>query len=117
MYKTLTMSHTRRHRIRRRCNEGYMTATQAEEFRAQIDDDALECLSSSSSQPSTDPSASVGWDAPPDPDRIGMNPEWSTTYGTPLWDQMTHEQQLALTRHEAASVASIGIWFETLLQQ
>lgn len=94
-----------------------MTATQAEEFRAQIDDDALERLLSSSEQLSYDPNTEVDWDAPLDPDKHGMNPEWSTLYGTPLWDQMTHEQQVALTRHEAASVASIGIWFETLLQQ
>ena len=32
----------------------------------------------------------------------GLNPEWSTLYGTTLWDEMSEEQRITLTRHEVA---------------
>ncbi len=38
-------------------------------------------------------------------------------YGTPLWRRMSEEQRLGLARHEAASLASLGIWFEIILMQ
>ncbi len=66
---------------------------------------------------SYDPVSEVDWDAELDPDQFGLNPEWSTLYGTPLWDEMTHEQRVTLTRHEVASIMSTGIWFEMILQQ
>ncbi|KQY60042.1 hypothetical protein ASD11_11125 [Aeromicrobium sp. Root495] len=94
-----------------------MTIT-AEEFRETVErDGVLERLLSSSQQLSYDPQTEVDWDAPVDPLAHGVNPEWCTLYGTDLWESMTPEQQATLTRHEAASVASIGIWFEMLLQQ
>ncbi len=64
-----------------------------------------------------DPTTEVDWDAPLDPTLHGLSPEWSTLFGTPLWDRMTPEQQVTLTRHEACSVMSTGIWFEMILQQ
>ncbi|WP_300405612.1 diiron oxygenase [Nocardioides sp.] len=66
---------------------------------------------------SYDPATEVDWDAPLDPDHFGLNPEWSTLYGTDLWDEMTHQQRVTLTRHEVASIMSTGIWFEMILQQ
>ena len=36
-------------------------------------------------------------------------------YGTPLWQQMTDEQRRTLSRHELASVAGTGLWFEIVL--
>lgn len=94
-----------------------MTVTAAE-FRETVErDGVLERLLSSSQQLSYDPNTEVDWDAPTDPLQHGVNPEWCTLYGTDLWESMTPEQQATLTRHEAASVASIGIWFEMLLQQ
>ncbi|HWE89262.1 MAG TPA: diiron oxygenase [Pseudonocardiaceae bacterium] len=66
---------------------------------------------------SYDPMVEVDWDAPLAPDQFGLNPEWSTLYGTPLWDQMSEEQRVALTRHEVCSIMSTGIWFEMILQQ
>ncbi len=66
---------------------------------------------------SYDPMSEVDWDAPLDPDHFGLNPEWSTLYGTAMWDEMTHEQRVTLTRHEVASIMSTGIWFEMILQQ
>lgn len=74
-------------------------------------------LLDSSAALSYDPSTEVDWEAPLDPDHFGLNPEWSTLYGTRLWHEMTHEQRVTLTRHEVASIMSTGIWFEMILQQ
>ena len=38
-------------------------------------------------------------------------------YDTPLWRKMSEEQRIDLSRHEAASLASLGIWFEIILMQ
>ncbi|MDL9938494.1 diiron oxygenase [Gordonia sp. ABSL1-1] len=59
----------------------------------------------------------IDWAAPMDPTKYGCSPEWSTLYGTAYWDELTEQQRVTLTRHEFASIMSIGIWFEMLLQQ
>ncbi|SCX57946.1 P-aminobenzoate N-oxygenase AurF [Klenkia marina] len=74
-------------------------------------------LLDSAAQLSYDPTTEVDWDEPLDPALHGLNPEWSTLYGTELWDEMTDEQRVTLTRHEVASIMSTGIWFEMILQQ
>jgi hypothetical protein len=74
-------------------------------------------LLDSSEALSYDPVREVDWDTPLDPAHHGASPEWCTLYGTPYWAEMTPEQQRELTRQEAASVASTGIWFEMILQQ
>ncbi|MFC0623047.1 AurF N-oxygenase family protein [Kribbella deserti] len=74
-------------------------------------------LLDSAAQLSYDPLVEVDWDTPVDPDHFGMSPEWSTLYGTAYWAEMSPAQQRELTRHESASVASTGIWFEMILQQ
>ncbi len=66
---------------------------------------------------SYDPAQEVDWETPLDTNYHGASPEWSTLYGTAYWREMTAEQQRELTRQEAASVASTGIWFEMILQQ
>jgi len=66
---------------------------------------------------SYDPVVEVDWDTPLDTDLHGASPEWSTLYGTSYWDELTDAQRKELTRQEAASVASTGIWFEMILQQ
>ena len=71
----------------------------------------------SSATLSYDPVREVDWDTPLDTGYHGASPEWSTLYGTSYWNEMTPEQQRELTRQEAASVASTGIWFEMILQQ
>ncbi len=38
-------------------------------------------------------------------------------YGTALWDRMTPEQRVELGKHEACSIATVGLWFEVLLMQ
>jgi hypothetical protein len=74
-------------------------------------------LLDSSETLSYDPVREVDWETPLDPNYHGASPEWSTLYGTSYWDDMTAEQKRELTRQEAASVASTGIWFEMILQQ
>ncbi|GAA3996099.1 diiron oxygenase [Streptomyces marokkonensis] len=74
-------------------------------------------LLDSSAQLSYDPLTDVDWETPLDESCHGASPEWSTLYGTAYWDEMTDAQRKALTRQEAASVASTGIWFEMILQQ
>ncbi|MFF2503786.1 diiron oxygenase [Streptomyces sp. NPDC058067] len=64
-----------------------------------------------------DPATEVDWETPLDKDFHGASPEWSTLYGTPYWAELTEAQRRELTRQEAASVASTGIWFEMILQQ
>jgi hypothetical protein len=71
----------------------------------------------SSENVSYDPVREVDWDTPLDPGHHGASPEWSTLFGTAYWQDMTAAQQCELTRQEAASVASTGIWFEMVLQQ
>ncbi|RZL70993.1 MAG: diiron oxygenase [Rhodococcus sp. (in: high G+C Gram-positive bacteria)] len=71
----------------------------------------------SSARKSYDPMVEVDWKAPIPDDKFGLTPEWSTLYGTALWDEMTEEQKIELTKHEAASVSSVGLWFEILLMQ
>ncbi|MDT0609156.1 AurF N-oxygenase family protein [Streptomyces lancefieldiae] len=74
-------------------------------------------LLDSSAQLSYDPLTEVDWETPLDEGFHGASPEWSTLYGTAYWDELTDAQRKALTRQEAASVASTGIWFEMILQQ
>ncbi len=81
------------------------------------DDGVARRLLDSSAQLSYDPLTEVDWDTPLDTNFHGASPEWSTLYGTPYWNEMSEAQRKALTRQEAASVASTGIWFEMILQQ
>lgn len=64
-----------------------------------------------------DPIVDIDWDAPLDPDKLFIPEHRSTLYGTPMWDTMSHQQRMDLTRQEIASIASMGIWFETILMQ
>ncbi|PXY22733.1 AurF N-oxygenase family protein [Prauserella muralis] len=92
------------------------TRTQADEAAPDRQAVAQRLLDSSQTL-SYDPATEVDWETPLDPSYHGASPEWSTLYGTSYWDDLTAEQQRELTRQEAASVASTGIWFEMILQQ
>ncbi|TXS21724.1 diiron oxygenase [Streptomyces sp. ms191] len=74
-------------------------------------------LLDSAAKLSYDPATDVDWDTPLDKEFHGASPEWSTLYGTAYWNELTESQRKELTRQEAASVASTGIWFEMILQQ
>ncbi|HEY2670165.1 MAG TPA: diiron oxygenase [Rugosimonospora sp.] len=88
---------------------------------AREQDDARERLAGrlldSSARRSYDPFIEIDWDAPLDEDRFWLRPQRSSLYGTPLWDGLAHRQRVELTKHEIASAAGAGIWFETILMQ
>ena len=81
------------------------------------DDDVARRLLDSAATLAYDPAVEVDWETPLDKDFHGASPEWSTLYGTAYWREMSEDQRRELTRQEAASVASTGIWFEMILQQ
>ncbi|WP_016910193.1 AurF N-oxygenase family protein [Streptomyces xiaopingdaonensis] len=82
-----------------------------------VEDDVSQKLLDSAATLAYDPATEVDWETPLDKDFHGASPEWSSLYGTRYWKEMTEEQRKELTRQEAASVASTGIWFEMILQQ
>ena len=63
------------------------------------------------------PVVDIDWDAPLDPDKFFLPPKSVSLYGTPMWDQMTREQQIELSRQEFVNTLSAGIWFENILNQ
>ena len=71
----------------------------------------------SAAKRSYDPVVDIDWTADVPADLYGLSPEWSSLYGTPLWDEMTHDQRVTLTVHEYCSISGVGIWFEVLLMQ
>ncbi|MET8745425.1 diiron oxygenase [Streptomyces sp. NPDC004728] len=76
-----------------------------------------ERLLDSSAKHSFDPDKELGWDAPAEDGKWFWPPELVSLYDTPLWRKMSEEQRMELSRHEAASLASLGIWFEIILMQ
>jgi hypothetical protein len=74
-------------------------------------------LLGSSARNSYDPDLDIDWDAPVELDMRFMPFERTSLYGTELWDRMTDEQKVELSRQELASVASTGLWFEIILIQ
>jgi predicted nucleic acid-binding protein len=66
---------------------------------------------------SFDPEVEIDWDAPLLDGHWFAPPHRCSLYGTALFDRLTEEQQITLSRHEVASVASLGVWFETILMQ
>ncbi|MFF2012884.1 diiron oxygenase [Streptomyces sp. NPDC058195] len=74
-------------------------------------------LLESSAKHSFDPDKELDWDAPPEEGKWFWPPELVSLYDTPLWRRMSQEQRIDLSRHEAASLASLGIWFEIILMQ
>ncbi len=74
-------------------------------------------LLESSAKHSFDPDTELDWEAPFEDGKWFWPPELVSLYGTPLWRRMSEEQRLLLSRHEAAALASLGIWFELILMQ
>ncbi|MEV0125338.1 diiron oxygenase [Streptomyces sp. NPDC050703] len=74
-------------------------------------------LLESSAKHSFDPDRELDWDAPLEEGKWFWPPELVSLYGTPMWKRMSEEQRFDLARHEAASLASLGIWFEVILMQ
>ena len=94
-----------------------MTSTLDHAPTPQDREDVSARLLDSVAQLSYDPATDVDWEEPLDPALHGVNPQWCSLYGTELWEEMTDEQRVTLTRHEVCSIMSTGIWFEMILQQ
>jgi hypothetical protein len=71
----------------------------------------------SAAKVSFDPQTEVDWEAAQPADVLYAPARCSSLYGTTLWDEMTPEQRATFTKHEVASIASVGIWFEEILMQ
>jgi hypothetical protein len=70
-----------------------------------------------SAKKSYEPIVDIDWDAPLDPDKFYLPPRLVSLYDTPMWDEMTREQQIDLSRQELVNTLSAGIWFENMLNQ
>jgi hypothetical protein len=76
-----------------------------------------ERLLKSSADKFYDPDVDIDWAAPIVDGKYFQPEHRVSLYGTYLWDRLTPEQRIELGKHEVASVASNGIWFELLLIQ
>ncbi|MEO8889152.1 MAG: diiron oxygenase [Jatrophihabitantaceae bacterium] len=74
-------------------------------------------LLKAASENSYDPQLDIDWDAAID-ETLGYMPlERVSLYGTALWDEMSDRQRVELSKHEMASIAGTGLWFEIILIQ
>lgn len=92
-----------------------MTAARAE-GKAAREKTALRLLGSSSKN-SYNPLLDIDWEADVDLEMAYMPFERVSIYGTPEWEALTETQKIELSKHELASVAGTGLWFEILLIQ
>src|SRR4051812_42562454 len=67
--------------------------------------------------PPYEPAPAIDGAPPPVPGAYYQAPERCSLYGTPLWDRLTEAQRIELSKHEVASIASVGVWFELILMQ
>jgi hypothetical protein len=74
-------------------------------------------LLTSSARNSYDPALDIDWDAELVPGKPFMPLERMSLYGTALWDRLSDEQRIELSKHEIASIMSVGLWFEIILMQ
>jgi hypothetical protein len=74
-------------------------------------------LLGSSVRNSYDPELDVDWAAPLVEGKFFMPPERMSLYGTPMWEALSDEQRIELSKHEIASIMSVGLWFEIVLIQ
>src|SRR3954462_3680685 len=94
------------------------TATERRTQKQRVDRQDLSTrLLGSAAKKSYDPVVDIDWTAPIPADLYGLSPEWSTLYGTPLWNRLSEQQRVTLTIHEYCSISGVGIWFECLLMQ
>lgn len=63
------------------------------------------------------PVVDIDWTAPLDPDKFFLPPRLVSLCGTPVWEAMSREEQIELSRQELVNTLSAGIWFENILNQ
>src|SRR3954454_10252469 len=122
-----TVTATFHHSRTRRLGESTVTATlpttmptqsTGQSTKKPVDRQSLSSrLLGSAAKKSYDPVVDIDWTASIPEDLFGLSPEWSTLYGTPMWESLPHEQRVTLTIHEYCSISGVGIWFECLLMQ
>ncbi|MDQ6687809.1 MAG: diiron oxygenase [Actinomycetota bacterium] len=71
----------------------------------------------SSARNSSDPDVDLDWDGPLVDGLWYMSPERMSLFETPLWDGLSEDRRIELSKHEVASIASVGLWFELILVQ
>lgn len=82
-----------------------------------LTDPVSERLLQSTARHSYDPVVDIDWEAPVVDGLWFMQPERMSLYGTPMWHALSDDQRVELSRHEVASISSVGIWFELILMQ
>ena len=76
-----------------------------------------ERLLEASAKHSYDPDTELDWDAPLESGKWFLPERMVSLYGTPIWNRLSEQRRIDLSRHEAASLASAGVWFEVILMQ
>lgn len=66
---------------------------------------------------SYNPDTDIDWPETIANDRFFLPAHRVSLYGTELWSRMSEEQRIVLSRHEVASMAQAGVWFELILGQ
>ncbi|TCO55084.1 AurF N-oxygenase family protein [Actinocrispum wychmicini] len=74
-------------------------------------------LLQSSAKLSYDPVVDIDWAAPLAEDKMFIPEHTVSLYGTKLWDGMSREQRIELSKQEMVNTVSVGIWFEIILMQ
>lgn len=74
-------------------------------------------LLTASTRHSYDPELDIDWSAPLTPGLWFLPEQRCTLYGTDLWDGLSLEQKLAVSREEMASSMALGVWTEHMLLQ
>ncbi len=83
--------------------------------REEISEQYLQHIINAAHRKSFDPYKDIDWSVPFDYSHFYMPQDMVSLYGTPLWDQMTREQKVKLSMHEACSALATTIWFENQL--
>jgi hypothetical protein len=76
-----------------------------------------ERLLKSSADKFYDPEVDIDWSAPLAEGKFFVPEHRISLYGTDLYAGLSQGQRIELSKHELASVASVGLWFELLLMQ
>lgn len=63
------------------------------------------------------PVVDLDWDRAPEPERYFLPPSVLSLVGTEIWERLSPQQRIDLSRQEMANILSVGIWFENLLNR
>jgi hypothetical protein len=84
-------------------------------IREEINGHYLQHLIDASHRKPSDPYKELDWSVPFDYSYFYMPQDMISLYGTALWEQMTREERVKLSMHEACSAMASLIWFENQL--